>query len=216
MCGSETRREMRDRSAHWDGDCATRRANDVSWVQQRPDLSLKLVNRVGVSKDSPILDVGGGASTLVDHLLERGFRDLSVLDSSSSALDRAKMRLENRGAGVEWIVADVTSWKPPRRYGVWHDRAVLHFLVERADQIAYARAMRAAIGPEDWAIIGGFAPGVPIKRNGLNAINLGQLFGEEFELMETHGETHVTPGGGDRVFRYHVFRRKPPVRRRRE
>jgi hypothetical protein len=204
---------MTDRRAHWNAACSTRRINDVSGFQQGSGLSLKLINRVGVPKDSPIIDVGGGASTLVDHLLKLGFSDLSVLDVSSSALDRAKVQLEYRVAGVEWIVADIRSWTPPKRYAVWHDRAVLRFLVERIDQLAYVGAVRAALAPEGWVIIGGFAPGGPVCGGlDIDAVSLGQLFGDEFELMEIHGEMLATSSGADRAFRHHVVRRKATLR----
>lgn len=201
---------MTDRAAHWDG--ARDRADVVSWFQSRLGLSLKLINRVGACKHSPILDIGA-ASTLVDHLLELGFRDLSVLDPSSPILDRAKARLEDRGEDVEWITADIRSWKSRRRYSVWHDRTVLQVLVEPGDQTAYADALRAALAPEGWAIIGAVAPGGPsLNLAQHDAVSLWRLFGGDFELMETHGEMRVTPWG-DQAFRYHVFRRKALARR---
>lgn len=203
---------MTDQNAHWDRVYAEKRAEELSWRQDEPTLSLKLIARTGVGPDAPIVDVGGGASTLVDHLLERGFRDLSVLDIAASGLDQAKSRLGDKGQEVKWLVHDVTAWRPPRKYRLWHDRAVLHFLTSPGDQAAYVQTLRAALNGDGWAIIAGFAPGGPVKCSGLeivqhDGVSLSRLFGDEFQLMETHGEVHLTPWGAEQAFRYHLFRR---------
>lgn len=203
---------MTDQNAHWDRVYAEKRAEEVSWRQTEPTLSLKLIARTGVGPDAPIVDVGGGASTLVDHLLERGFRDISVLDIAASGLDQAKSRLGDQGQEVKWLVHDVTSWRPTRKHRLWHDRAVLHFLTSPADQAAYVQTLRAALDGDGWAIIAGFAPGGPVKCSGLeivqhDGVSLSRLFGDEFQLMETHGEVHLTPWGAEQAFRYHLFRR---------
>jgi 2-polyprenyl-3-methyl-5-hydroxy-6-metoxy-1,4-benzoquinol methylase len=132
------------RRAHWDEVYTSRGETDVSWFQDNPALSLELIERargergtlIGGS-DIRIIDVGGGASRLADGLLTRGFRDLTVLDISATALDLAALRLGRRASEVQWITADVTEWQPSRRFDVWHDRAVFHFLVDPADRAAY-------------------------------------------------------------------------------
>ncbi len=189
-----------------------RQAPEMSWLRPAPELSLKLVRRTGISCTAPLIDVGGGASSLVDCLLTHGFTDVSVVDVASPGLEEANTRLGERAAMVDWIVADVTAWRPCRTFQLWHDHAVLHFLVEPSAQSAYADALRAAVAPEGWAIIGGIAPGGPAKCSGLNivqhdAISLCRLLGDDFQLMEAHGEVHATPWG-DQAFRCHVLRRK--------
>src|SRR6478609_9322778 len=119
-----------DRQAHWQNVYATKAEREVSWFQENPAPSLDLIAATGISSDAAIIDIGGGASRLVDHLLDRGFRRLSILDLSAKALEVAKKRLGQRGDGVEWIVADVTAWQPLRTYDLWHDRAAFHFLTE--------------------------------------------------------------------------------------
>lgn len=200
---------------HWDNVYANKRADEVSWFQPRPELSLKLIHRTGAARDAAIIDVGGGASALVDTLLEDGFSDLSVLDISAAGLEQAKRRLGAGADRIDWIVADITRWRPQRgrRYGVWHDRAVLHFLTDTSSQRAYGDAVRAATQPGVWVIIGGFAPGGPMKCSGLDIVqhdaeSLWALLGSDFALLETHGEIHLTPAGGEQRFRYHVFQRR--------
>lgn len=203
------------RGAHWDRVYTEKRAEDVSWRQQEPTLSLKLIARTGVGLDAPIIDVGGGASTLADHLLERGYRDVSVLDIAAPGLDQAKARLGAKAERVEWLVHDVTTWRPARKRRLWHDRAVLHFLTEPAAQAAYAETLRTVLDGDGWAIIAGFAPGGPAKCSGLEIVqhdgaSLSKLLGDEFQVMETHGEIHLTPWGAEQAFRYHLFRRNGP------
>jgi hypothetical protein len=193
-------------------------AERMSWFQSAPDLSLKLIARLGLDQDTPIVDAGGGASALAGHLLDGGYRRLAVLDSAVSAIDGAKARLGDAADAIDWIVADVTAWKPTKAFGLWHDRAALQFLTHPAQQVAYAETVRSALAPEGWAIIAGVAPGGPIRCSGLDvvqhdAISLGRLFEDDLELMETHGETHATRWGGDQSFRYHLFRRRPAARR---
>jgi len=201
-----------DRRVHWDSVYAAKPADEVSWFQPTPEVSLRLIRRTGIGRDARIVDVGGGASTLADHLLAEGF-SLAVLDLSEAALNQARKRLGDSAERIEWIVADVTAWRPHHAFDLWHDRAVLHFLTEPDDQEGYANTLRRAIPAEGWAIIGGFAPGGPAQCSGLpvvqhDARSLGRLLGPELQLLETHGETHVTPSGAEQAFRYHVFRRR--------
>ena len=201
-----------DRRMHWQDVYATRRACDVSWFQAEPEHSLKLIRRTLVGRDAPIVDVGGGASTLVDHLLRDGFGDIAVLDIAASGLEQSRQRLGGAARRIDWIEADVTAWRPQRLFQLWHDRAVLHFLTDPRDQQAYAQTLRAALSPEGWAVIGGFAPHGPAQCSGLDVVrhdaaSLAALLGEGFALMETHGEIHVTPQGREQAFRYHLFQR---------
>lgn len=201
------------RSAHWDAVYATKRADEVSWHQASPELPLKLIRRTGVARGQPLIDIGGGASRLVDHLLADGLTDLSVLDIAQSGLAQARTRLGPDHAKIDWIVADITQWRPRRRFALWHDRAVLHFLTDPNDQARYAETLRAALPSGGWAIIGGFAPGGPTRCSGLDIVqhdaqSLASLLGADFVLMEVHGEIHVTPQGREQAFRHHIFQRK--------
>ena len=128
---------MFDRSAHWEGVYASKSENEVSWFQENPAISLELIKQTHAVPESAIIDIGGGASRLVDALLHDGYRDITVLDLSAQALEQAKRRIGPDSAKVEWIVADVTKWRPARQYDVWHDRAAFHFLTEADDRRAY-------------------------------------------------------------------------------
>lgn len=202
-----------DRRTHWEDVYASKHPSEVSWFQPEPEVSLKLIQRTRISHDGAIIDIGGGASTLTDHLLRADFNDLAVLDIAGSALDHGKRRLGPDADRVDWIISDITTWRPTRAFDLWHDRAVLHFLTGPDEQRAYAEVLTAAVRPGGWAIIGGFAPDGPAQCSGLNvahhdATSLGALFGDAFALLETHGEVHITPQGRDQKFRYHLFARK--------
>jgi hypothetical protein len=203
---------MRDPATHWDDVYSAKRAEEVSWHQAEPALSLKLIRRTGIARDAALVDVGGGASTLVDHLIRDGFSDVTVLDIAAPALEHSRARLGADAERATWIAADVTAWRPGKRFRLWHDRAVLHFLTEPDHQAAYARTLHAALEGDGWAIIAGFAPGGPAKCSGLPIVqhdgeSLQRLLGDELDLMETHNETHLTPWGAEQAFRYHLFRR---------
>lgn len=202
-----------DRRKHWEDYYSARAQDQVSWFQNRPGVSLSLIDGLELDPHAAILDVGGGASTLVDHLLEGGRENLFVLDLAAPALKRAQARLGRNAQKVRWIIADVTAWQPDISVDLWHDRAVLHFLTGRAGQQAYARTLRAALKPGGAVIIAGFAPGGPITCSGLKIVqhdaeSLQSLLGEDFTLVKTRDEIHATPSGAEQAFRYHLFRRE--------
>ena len=179
--------------------------DSVSWYQQRPTLSLELFESLGAQPDQPVVDVGGGASVLVDALLDRGFSDLSVLDISASALERSRSRLGPRADLVRWHRADVLDWRPGRRYALWHDRAVFHFLAQSAERSRYVSTMQSALLPGAHVVIGTFAPDGPEKCSGLtvrryDAAGLSAELGDRFELLEQRREEHHTPAGAVQVF----------------
>lgn len=201
-----------NRRAHWEAVYASKDACEVSWFQPNPELSLKLIRRTRLPRGASIIDVGGGASTLVDHLIREDSARVTVLDISARGLAQAQHRLGGDAEHAEWIAADVTSWRPTASFDLWHDRAVLHFLTAADDQAAYARAMSSAVRTGGWAVIGGFAPDGPAKCSDLDVVqhdtaSLGALLGGDFILMETHGEIHVTPSGREQKFHYHLFAR---------
>lgn len=200
-----------DRRDHWNQVYQTKSPESVSWYQQRPDISLELIAASGVGKDAGIIDVGGGASVLVDHLLELGYTNLAVLDLSAAALSASRSRIGARVAAVEWFDADVTTFEPPRRYALWHDRAVFHFLTDAGDRDRYVATLRKTLQPNGTVIISTFAPDGPPKCSGLDVVRYDEHsivaeLGAGFQLHEVRRETHVTPGKAEQRFNYFWFR----------
>jgi 2-polyprenyl-3-methyl-5-hydroxy-6-metoxy-1,4-benzoquinol methylase len=200
------------RQAHWEGVYTTKGEKEVSWYQDNPAPSLDLIALTGVSKQASIVDIGGGASRLVDQLLAQGFERLTVLDLSAAALDAAKTRLGEKAAKVRWEVADITTWESPGSYDLWHDRAAFHFLTEQTDQSAYIERVRKAVNPGGHVIIGTFAldgpercSGLPIVRH--DAASLSALLGPDFHLIDTRRHEHTTPWGAVQRFQFSTFRR---------
>lgn len=200
------------RQTHWDEVYAAKGEAEVSWFQASPEPSLGLIRRAGVGADAAIVDVGGGASRLVDALLDSGFSDVTVLDLSAAALARAQARLGDRAAQARWIVADATGWRPERRYDLWHDRAAFHFLVDPADRAAYVGVLKQALAPGGQVILAAFAPDGPEKCSGLpvmrhDAASFAQELGPGFTLVEELAHEHATPWGSVQRFRFAAFRR---------
>jgi 2-polyprenyl-3-methyl-5-hydroxy-6-metoxy-1,4-benzoquinol methylase len=204
---------MSERSAHWEGVYATKGENEVSWFQKSPAISLEMIRQANPDPEAAIVDIGGGASRLVDSLLQEGYRSIAVLDLSAHALDAAKARIGPAAAGVDWIVADITAWQPARSYDVWHDRAAFHFLTEPHDRAAYLERLRSAIRPGGQVIIGTFALDGPEKCSGLpvqryDSAALAAELGAEFELMDSRSEVHHTPWNSTQAFQFSRFRRR--------
>ncbi|KRR20027.1 class I SAM-dependent methyltransferase [Bradyrhizobium retamae] len=205
------------RQAHWENVYTTKGENEVSWFQQSPAPSLDLIVRAGVTHKSAIIDIGGGASRLVDSLVEQGFEDVTVLDLSAAALAAAKRRLESHlGASAErvsWIVADATTWEPGRPYDIWHDRAAFHFLTDPADRAAYIERLKRGLKIGGHAIIATFALDGPEKCSGLpvaryDSESLGRTLGAAFKLVHTQRHEHATPWESRQAFQFSVFRRE--------
>jgi ubiquinone/menaquinone biosynthesis C-methylase UbiE len=202
-----------ERQSHWQNVYQTKGERDVSWFQEVPAISLDLIHATGLSFDAPIIDIGGGASRLVDALVTEGFRSLSVLDVSEKALAASRERLGPGAKNVAWIVADVTAWRPDKSYDVWHDRAAFHFLTEPADRTAYAECVRSAVHPGGHVIIGTFAPDGPERCSGLpilrhDAASIGNVLGPSFKLIESRRHDHQTPGGSIQHFQFSRFQRQ--------
>ena len=200
------------RGAHWENVYRTKGERDVSWFQETPAVSLALIAAASATRESAIIDIGGGASRLVDALLDEGYADVTILDVSEAALAAAKARLGNAAARAGWIVSDVTAWKPPRRYDLWHDRAAFHFLTDAADRRAYVDCLTQALRPGGHAIIATFALDGPERCSGLpvvryDATSLGHALGSDFDLIETRRHDHATPMGSTQRFQFSLFRR---------
>ena len=201
-----------NRQAHWQQVYKEKGEYQVSWFQDQPAISLELIEAVGAKPSSAIIDIGGGASRLMDALVDRGYGDLSVLDLSESATSIAKARLADRAAQVKWIVADVTQWKPTRAYDLWHDRAAFHFLTRASDRDAYIDRLIKAVPSGGHAIIGTFAMDGPERCSGLpvvryDAARLSAEFTPAFALLDTRRDDHKTPWGAIQHFQFSVFRR---------
>ena len=200
------------RQEHWQATYTAKGEHDLSWFQATPQPSLGLIEQAGPTPFSAIVDIGGGASNLVDSLLEQGFHDITVLDLSLAALVAARTRLGTKAESVRWIVADVTTWEPPQTYDVWHDRATFHFLVNEADRAAYLAHLTQYLKPGGHAIIATFAPDGPEKCSGLpvrryDADSLSQTLGPAFQRVSTQRHAHTTPWGAQQAFQFSVFRR---------
>jgi ubiquinone/menaquinone biosynthesis C-methylase UbiE len=202
-----------DRQAHWQTVYRTRAADSFSWYRPHLQTSLELLDIAGLSVDSHLIDIGGGASTLVDDLLDRRLNKVSVLDISARALAIVQYRLGDRGQQVSWIVGDVLqAVLPAGGFGYWHDRAVLHFLTETSDAVRYAQQAARAVQSGGYALISGFAPDGPDKCSGLpvarrSADDVAAIFAPEFVLLEQRAEVHVTPAGAEQSFAYALLRR---------
>lgn len=202
---------MNERRAHWQGVYTTKADSEVSWYEESPALSLDLLEEAGMAQRMSVIDVGGGASRLVDSLVEQYDAEVTVLDLSQAALDIARKRLPE-SARVHWVVADVTCWHPDRVHDFWHDRAAFHFLTAPEDQSAYVDVLRRALKPGGVAVIGTFAPDGPEKCSGLpvarhDAETMKAVLGKDFTLMAQRRHVHVTPWGSSQNFQFCTFRR---------
>ena len=204
------------RKQHWEDVYSAKASNEVSWYQSIPDTSLSLIraSKAGSAAGSAakIIDIGGGASTLADHLLAEGFRDVTVLDISEAAIEQARQRLGTRASQIHWLVADIVSWRPQTRYDLWHDRAVFHFLTNPEDRRAYVAALKATLRPGGTVILATFAPDGPERCSGLPVCRyspemLAAELGAELTLVQTIAEDHHTPSGAVQPFIYCRFTR---------
>jgi trans-aconitate methyltransferase len=199
-------------AAHW--DAAYAHGDDTrSWFEERPDMSLRMLDSASVSAADALIDVGGGASPLTRALLDRGFRDLTVLDVSAAGMRHAQARLGPRADQVHWLTADVLSWHPRRCYQAWHDRAVYHFLVTDEHRQQYRRTLDAATGPGAIAVIGCFGPDGPHYCSGLpvarySPAQLARQAGAKWLLISQDREEHITPAGTIQPFTWIALRRQ--------
>ena len=200
------------RKAHWENVYSTKGEREVSWYQESPAPSLELIALARLSADASIIDIGGGASRLVDALVDRNVRQITVLDLSAAALDAAKQRLGDKAANVRWEISDVTKWEPSQTYDMWHDRAAFHFLTDQADQSAYVDRLKKAVKRGGCVIIGTFALDGPERCSGLpivryDAASLSGTLGSDFKLIDARRHDHATPWGAVQRFQFSTFRR---------
>lgn len=185
-----------NRQTHWETVYETKEPNQVSWTQEIPKTSLDFINDFNLPKNARIIDVGGGDSKLVDFLIEEGFTDITVLDISAKALEKAKMRLGKKAESVTWIVSDITEFEPTTKFDLWHDRAAFHFLTSEAEKKKYFELVEKSV--EGYLIIGTFSENGPKKCSGLDIQqysekSLGSMFENGFQKLRCVTQDHQTP-----------------------
>ena len=204
-----------NRKDHWEQVYSSKPSDRLGWYKPRLQTSLEWITALGLDRGASIIDVGGGASTLIDDLLDAGYSAITVLDIAEPALDILKARLGDKGAGVTWLCGDITGIDlPENAFELWHDRAVFHFLTDVADRERYRQNLCRALRPGGHLVIGTFAPEAPPKCSGLPVQRydvdlLCETLGEEFELQQHQKEMHVTPGGVEQMYLYCAFRYAP-------
>jgi len=200
------------RQTHWDSIFASKTLEERSWYQPKPSISLDFLQQFSIAKDAAIIDVGGGDSLLVDHLLDLGYQNISVLDISSKALERAQNRLGERGKAVKWICADAAKFEPAEQYDFWHDRAAFHFLTTAADIQHYAQMAEQAVKPGGFLVIGTFSEQGPKKCSGLeikqySEEGLVQVFDNQFKKIRCQQVDHLTPTLAIQQFTFCAFKK---------
>lgn len=196
---------------HWDNRYGETPTEKLTWFQSQPQPSLDWI-KANCPHGSAVIDIGAGASVLVDHLLEAEYTDVSLLDLAEPALQISRQRLGGKAKQVSWLTADITEWLPTRKYSLWHDRAVFHFLIDAADRTAYKQALLTALPVRGMLIMATFAIGGPEKCSGLpivqySADSLPTELGPQFKLLETQQEQHPTPAGNSQLFNWFLFKR---------
>lgn len=201
-----------DKKKHWENIYQTKELTEVSWYQPVPQTSLDLLKQYNIAPNSNIIDVGGGDSFLVDHLLKLGFSNISVLDISEEAITRAKKRLGDKASKVNWIVSDITNFKPLTKYDFWHDRAAFHFLTEEKDIEKYLQVVKEGLNQNGITAIGTFSETGPTKCSGIeikqySENSLKEQFQSDFEMINSFNVDHKTPFETLQNFTFGIFKR---------
>lgn len=205
-----------NRKAHWEQVYRSKELTEVSWYQPTPATSLAFIRELGIPKQAAIIDVGGGDSFLADHLLEEGFTNITVLDISEAAIQRAKKRLGDKAAGINWVVSDITGYQPDRRFDCWHDRAAFHFLTTGEEIGRYLEIANRSLAGEGKIILGTFSETGPEKCSGLpvkrySEESLGALIKKWFDKIRCVHTRHVTPFNSIQDFLFCSFKKHQPV-----
>ncbi|MBU3915419.1 methyltransferase domain-containing protein [bacterium] len=207
---------MANTKKHWEKVYSKNKPTEVGWYQREPSLSLSLIRETKLANDAPIIDVGGGCSSLVDCLCDDGYTNITVLDISEKALAQSQDRLGEKASRVKWCEEDITHFRSPHRFSLWHDRAVFHFLTNKSDRHEYVNVLKQTLEPNGHLIIAAFAIGGPKKCSGLKIVQydakkmLSEL-GEGFELVNEKDEIHITPAKTEQKFIYFQFIRKSDI-----
>lgn len=201
-----------DRKKHWENIYSTKELETCSWFQPSPATSLEFIEQSGITKSSKIIDIGGGDSFLTDRLLEKGYTDITVLDISEAALERAKQRLGNKANQVKWVVGDAASFVPSETYDLWHDRAAFHFLTDQRDVTNYALIAKHALNNQGILVIGTFSENGPKKCSGIDikqysAEGLSNVFKNGFKRLKCLNVDHPTPFNTTQNFTFCSFQK---------
>jgi SAM-dependent methyltransferase len=202
---------MQSKKSHWEKVYETKSPQQVSWTQVKPTTSIELILQCGLDKNASIIDIGAGDSNLVDYLLEEGYTNITVLDISSKAIERAKTRLGDNASKVNWIVSDIINYKPTVTYDIWHDRAAFHFLTSTDDIKTYANLTDSCVN--DFLVLGTFSEDGPLKCSGLditqyNEEKITQSFSNSFVLKSSRREDHTTPFETKQNFLFSLLQKK--------
>lgn len=187
---------MNSKQSHWENIYTHKSPQEVSWTQGKPLLTLSWIESLALPKNAPIIDVGGGESHLVDYLIDMGYSDLTVLDISQAALKRSQERLGSKANFVQWIQADLTTFQPKKKYSLWHDHAVFHFLTQKEDINTYTNMVSTAV--DQYLLMSTFSKEGPLKCSGLpitqyDIESISSNFSAAFELLQQDQELHTTP-----------------------
>jgi len=201
-----------NRKSHWENVYQSKKLTEVSWYQARPDISLDFLHKYHLPKTASIIDVGGGDSLLVDHLLGEGFENVTVLDISEKALERSKARLGEKAALVKWVVSDAAAFKPSDKYDFWHDRAAFHFFTDEAEIAKYIQTVQQSVAPGGYLVLGTFSEKGPEKCSGLPVKQYSEAAMKErlqqfFEKVKCLTVKHLTPSDKVQEFIFCGFRR---------
>lgn len=213
MFGEEDKSIGMEKKQHWERIYSTKRSEEFSWTQDNPLTSISLLKGFNVPKTAPIIDIGGGESKLVDYLLKDGYSDITVLDISAKALERARERLGENASKVEWIVSDITEFIPTRQYAIWHDRATFHFLTEESQVEKYVSIASGNLSTDGFLAIGTFSETGPEKCSGLEIKKYSEdvltaVLQSAFNKIKCIREDHITPFQTVQNFLFCSFQRK--------
>ena len=202
-----------DKKEHWEQIYTTKKGDEVSWYEPLARVSMDFIRKFNIPKTAKIIDIGGGNSSFVDHLLESGYQDITVLDISETALELTKKRLGSKAEKVKWIVSDITEFNPTEHYDFWHDRAVFHFLTDEKEILDYVAVAGEAIIQHGYLVIGTFSEDGPIKCSGIDvkqysSSSLEELFKDNFQTTECFTDDHTTPAEKVQNFVFCSFLKK--------
>ncbi|MCP4634313.1 MAG: class I SAM-dependent methyltransferase [candidate division Zixibacteria bacterium] len=201
---------------HWENIYIKNAPSKVGWYQEYPTVSLKIIENSGISPEQSIIDIGGGASCLVDCLIDKEYKNITVLDLSEASLKISMKRLGKRAENIQWCATDITSWDSSIKYNLWHDRAMFHFLTSEDERKQYINSLNRNLLIGGHLIIATFAPDGPPKCSGLNIVRydadkISSAIGNNFKLLEVINDTHITPGGIEQKYLYFYFKRNPKI-----
>lgn len=204
---------MKDKKQHWETIYEKKQLPEVSWYERKPETSLAIINGYALSKGAAIIDIGGGDSLLTDHLLALGYTNITVLDISANAIDRAKLRLQEKAHLVHWVISDILNFKTNRKFDIWHDRAAFHFLTDQRDQDRYLSKVHQFLNPEGYLVMSTFAKDGPEKCSGLpiqqySEDTLVRLFSKYFDKIKCFSQEHLTPFATLQKFIFCIFKNK--------